>query len=308
VTVADADTASHETAMRGRGMHLVSREKVDQSTWRYMWSASPVAVTDVAPAPDPISPRETLRPVQHVDQRKASTLDGLADDLIGAYQATLREARALDGDLRAQISHVVAESARHASEQARLYHSEAVADRLKRFYDDLPDLLGKIFGVASAQAAKWAKGQLTAVLATGGLAALYGKLYAAYGLLAGGAAGAVVAFASFGEELLKHGSGIHLLAVGAYCGCGYLANQAQKDLDDARRSTDPAAEIITRTLNEPEREFFRAVGAAPPTRAALRATGPALATSMAVLIAIGCAIAAAIVFGGLLRIAANGAA
>ena len=192
-------------------MYLVQRIRVDQCSCRYIWASSPAAAPR---ASSPSAAQKTSSPAavpQAPSDERArpsggdTALEALTDDLIAAYQATLSKARGLSADQRAQVVHVVAESARHGSQRARNYRSEGVADRLDRFQRDLPDLLGKALGIAHDQALKWIRGQSLA-LAGGGAGVLAAKFSAVVGVLVGGAVGFLAAWASLGAALFKSGS------------------------------------------------------------------------------------------------------
>lgn len=308
-TVSEADAATHEAAMRGAGLHLLGRERIDDSTWRYNWSASPPVPE---PPPAPVSPPPPLaRPAVLAATRPSTSpqrdtgLDARADELIAAYQETLTAARSLPVDLRAQVVHVVAESGEHAARQARLYHSEAVADRFDRFHNDLPDIVGKLYDMARGKAASWVGGQVAGLAVGGGVAAAMSKLYGLVGALAGGAVAIGTALMQFGAELIQHSAGFRLICLGLYAGGGYLANQAHKDLEAARHSAQPAQSLLASSLNAPERAFFTAAGGQPPGRATLNLSGPAGAMGLAVVIGLIGLAAGLIVFGILMRISAT---
>ena len=308
VTVADADTSSHEAAMHAQGMHLVEKTQRDDSTWRYTWSSTrptptPTVVKGASAASTPPGrvPSAPSPPPSSDD----GDLEALTDDLIAGYQAVLSQARALDVDQRALVTHTVAESAQQASQHARVYRSEAIAHRLIQFRNDLPDLLGTLLGIARAESLKWMRGQLVSALATGGLAAAYAKVAAAVGGLIGGAAGVLAAYASLGAELFRHGSAIHLLMLVLYAFGGYLADHFWDDVEKARNSTQPATQVLRANLDEPEQKFFAALGTKPPTRATLKVAGPAQAGVLILGVGIACALVAAVLFGGLARAAAQ---
>lgn len=318
VTVPEADSATHESAMRARGMHLVSKERLDDATWRYTWSSE----ASLAHAPEQSAPRPpppavlarpkalaTPAPTPAVRARASSgdaatNLQARADDLIAGYNAALTAARGLPIDQRAQITHVVAESARQASERSRSV-SVDVSDRLQSFHDELPDLLGALLGLARDQAQDWVQGEIASAIAQGGLGLAFTKFAAWVGALVGGAVAAFWALASLGAELLQHGAALHGFLVLVYGFCGYLTNSAYKDLESARNSMQPAAETLRVTLNESEQHFFSAVGGKPPARLLLRTTGLAQAGGMALGLAVVCAVLAALFFGGLATLAAQ---
>jgi hypothetical protein len=58
----------------------------------------------------------------------------------------------LSFDLRHQVEHVVAESARHAAITARHYGSEALGQRIDAYRADLADPLGKVLGKVKSEA------------------------------------------------------------------------------------------------------------------------------------------------------------
>ena len=296
VVVPEADADTHEAAMEARGMQLASKVRVDDATWRYTWGTEPVAAPVEAP-PQPAAAQPSAA-------QPAAQIDALTEELIEGYQAALRAARALPIDQRAQVVHVVAESARHA-QQAAHASSEQASERLGSFHSGLPDILGALLKIGRDQAQEWVQGQLESVLVQGGLGAALGKFYAGVGALVGGAVGFFVALGAVGAELLQHGAAVHGLLVGAYAFLGYLTNQAHNDLVEARNSGQPAIQALAGTLDAPERRFFDEVQGRPPSRLTLRASGPAQATGMALGLAVICALFAGLVFGGLATLVAN---
>lgn len=332
IVVSEADSVSHEELMRARGLHLARKDAIDQHSWRYVWATSPIAAVNARSSdrpPAPASPPALKppsraapprpKPVRSAPQQQPNApspaapaaatrdLDAHADELIAAFQTTLVEARTLPLDLRALVVHAVAESARHAGVNARLYGSEAVAERFDKYDAALPDVLGRVFGIARDQALKWAKGQGAAAMAApgGALAWATTKLYAAGGFLAGAVFAGLQAAADLGAQLLQHGSGLRLLMLAGYALNVYLTNEAAKDLREARNSTLPAQDLLRRTLAASEHRFFSALGTSPPTRRTLNASGWAQAGVLAIGIGLLCIAFGAIVFGGLARVVAG---
>jgi hypothetical protein len=289
VTVGDRDVPSHERAMRALGLQLVSRkQQPDQHSWRYVWSTTPPAA--------PIAPRPAVQPAAWVAPSPVAPAGGpgdlgaRADALIAGYRATLRDSSQVPPDARPLVQHVVAVSAKRAARDTRARGADQPAERLEKYAASVDDPLGKLTDAGRKKAIDTAKDVL---LGTTSLGTLFAHASWVLTVLLGLGA---LAF-SFGAALPHSGSGLHLLTMGIAVVCtktGAVFNQAVQQVRAAVNVSDPLRPLFARTLDEPERSLFAALGTRPPERPTLTLAGSAYATGL-VLLYIGAAVAVALV-------------
>jgi hypothetical protein len=170
---------------------------------------------------------------------------------------------------------------------------EAAAERLERFYKDLPDYLGKALDWLSDQAIESGKKQARDVFAgTTTLAAIHAKIVGAFVVAGGLAAAIATAIWSLGAQV-SHTSSAHLIPYVVLGGpAAAFARSSRDAVRGAWQGPKQALMYLDRTLSPVEATFFRQLGSSPPQRVVLKISGKIEAALLSIF-----ATAVAVVFG-----------